>query len=573
MSLAREFTAQSLLPNQTGLNWKAPLDFNNSSDELIVTKTTSHFPEELYNSSFPNRATDVRPTEIFRGATIVGTNVFSPTGLPTSPNLNGRLLRDSNSQVHRILSNTSTSLTLDTTPSAGFFTVLPDFAAESRPQENYEYDIRTTSGSGFIKNLVVIDNNSLVVKDFSQDEVANLIFRDSVGTKFIIKSNTSDTVYFWQSGTPVIGPGMTILNSHYNSQPLPYIDNYRTVSEATARSGTKLEDDTFYYYTIFTKTVGTNVAQAKFSNFDSTDSTQNWALSTKDYNFGELLYNLWPTLYRELDSTEDLQDLMKVFGHQFNELQSLVNTYNLQDSDKILVTALLPLSEQNGLPSIGYSIGIDTLRRVARNQLWLWKLKGSKEGIALFIREITTWDITKGTGDYSSAIQDSLANSDALRFLDPDIGPLNIRLVQEDPFVTGGRFLKAVPGIVVPGFFTFREFTITLPNVALYIGTSTQFSLSSGTTTMTDSTANFGAVNSLVGTFLLPNVEEVNDIFEVVSNTATTITVKGTINNRNPGGDYAVLSPLNADRFIILNKLFPEYIPFGTRAGFIFTIV
>jgi len=202
-----------------------------------------------------------------------------------------------------------------------------------------------------------------------------------------------------------------------------------------------------------------------------------------------------------------------------------------------------------------------------------WKLKGSKEGIAQFIRIITTWDITNGTADYSTAIQDFLPNVQALRFFDSNLGNLNTRLTKTDPFVSGGRFAKTLPGIVIPGFFTFREFVITIPNVALYVGTSQGFTVASGTTTMVDTNNNFGAVDSLVGNYLIPNTEEVNDIFQIVANTATSITVRGVINNRVPGGDYAVLSPLNTNRFIILNKLLPVYIPFGTRAGFLFTIV
>jgi hypothetical protein len=145
-------------------------------------------------------------------------------------------------------------------------------------------------------------------------------------------------------------------------------------------------------------------------------------------------------------------------------------------------------------------------------------------------------------------------------------------LTQTDPFVAGGRFARTLPGIVIPGFFTFREFVITIPNVALYIGASQNFTVSNNTTTMTDAVNNFGANDSLVGNFLIPNTEEVNDIFQIIGNTATTITVRGIINNRTPGGDYAVLSPLNTSRFIILNKLLPVYIPFKTRAGFMFTI-
>ena len=263
---------------------------------------------------------------------------------------------------------------------------------------------------------------------------------------------------------------------------------------------------------------------------------------------------------------------MSVFGHQLNQMHSLVDTYRLQDTSNLLVTAVLPLSEQFGLSSVGYSIGADTFRRIGRDMLTAWKLKGSKEGIALFIRIITTWDITNGTGDVTTAISDFLPNVSALRFFDPNLGSLNVRLTQTDPFVAGGRFARTLPGIVIPGFFTFREFVIAIPNVALYIGDSESFSVLSGATTMTDSTQNFGAVNSLVGNFLIPNTEEVNDIFEIISNTSTSITVRGTINNRSPGGSYAILSPLNTNRFVILNKLLPEYIPFGTRAGFLFTI-
>lgn len=584
MSLVREFKASSLLPNQTGLNWREPIDFNNTVDELIVTKTITHFPMELFNPDFPNRATDPRPIEIFRGKTIVGTNIGtisvlgnvltdSSATFPTSPSLVGRLLRDSNSKVHRIVSNTSTTVTLETAPVNGKYVILPDFVEDSRPQENYEFDIRTEAGIGFIKNLVVIDNNAFLVKAFDPDELSNLIFKDGAGDKFIVKSNTVDTVFFWESSTPALGAGMSMLNSHFEGQPLPYLDNYRTDIEAFNRAGTQLQDNRFYYYTIFTKPEDTNVAQAEFSNFDSGSSTQAWALSAKNRNFGDLLYNLWPTLYRELDESGDLQDLMMVFGHQLNELHSLIDMYNLQDSDNVLVTALLPLSEQTGLPSIGYSIGADTLRRVARDMISAWKLKGSKEGIALFIRLITTWDITNGTGDFSGSIQDFLPNVEALRFFDPNLGSLNVRLTQTSPFVAGGRFVKSLPGIVIPGFFTFREFVITIPNVALYVGTSEDFTVSNDSTIMEDTNNNFGANDSLIGNFLIPNTEEINDIFEIISNTSTTVTVRGVANNRSPGGDYAILSPLNTNRFIVLNRLFPIYIPFGTRAGFIFTIV
>ena len=584
MSLIRNFSTSTSDPGRIALHWDVSIDFNETTDEAIVTRTITHFPMELFNEDFPNRATDSRPIEIFRGKSIAGndTGTISVLGntltdtaaaFPTSPSLVGRLLRDSSSMVFRIVSNTATSITLDAAPTNGKYVVLPDFSPTTRPQENYEIDIRTEVGPGYIKNLVIIQNGTLVVQQFTPGELTNLIFKDGNDNRLIIKSNTSDTVYFYETSfTPIIGTGMSILDKFFDGIPLPFIDNYRTDVEAAARSGSTLQDNMFYYYTSFTKPEGANVAQAEFGNYDSGTPTQAFAINTKDRDFGGLLYKSWPSLYRELDSTGDLEDLMKIFGFQLNEVHSLIDTYKLQDADNVLVTALLPLSEQSGLPSVGYSIGADTLRRIASEMISCWKLKGSKEGIALFIRVITTWDITNGTADFGDSIIDFLPNVSALRFFDPNLGSLNVRITETDPFVAGGRFAKSLPGIVIPGFFTFREFVITLPNIALYIGTSETFSVASGTTTMTDTNNNFGANDSLVGNFLIPNTEEVNDIFEIIGNTATTITVRGVINNKVPGGDYAILSPLNTNRFIILNKLLPSYIPFGTRAGFQFTI-
>jgi len=412
----------------------------------------------------------------------------------------------------------------------------------------------------------------LLLKEFTQDEVANLIFKDAAGDKFLIKTNDANTLYFFENDTPVIGAGMAILNKFSDSSPLPYIDTFLTETEAQNRSGSGLRSNKWYYYTVFTKPLNANVAQAEFSVIDTGVSTQDYAISADNKGFGDRLYKLWPSLYRDLDETGDLQDLMQVFGFYIDKLHAIVDTYKLQDTDNVVVTAMLPLSEQMGLPAVGYSIGIDTLRRIGKDIISSWRLKGSKEGIALFIRIITTWDITNGTGDFSDAIQDFLPNVEALRFFDPNLGITNNRLTETDPlFVSGGRFLKGLPGIIIPGFFTFREFVITIPNVALYVGITEDFSVETNSTTMTDTTANFGATDSLVGNFLIPNQGEVNDIFEIIANTSTTITVRGIITNQTAGGKYVVLSPLNTNRFIILNRLLPIYAPFGTLPSFDFT--
>lgn len=584
MSLVENFMAASQQPNTIGLSWSQPIGFNNINSDIIVTKAVSHYPVELYNPTFPTKSTDSRPIELFRGKTIVGldTGTISVSGdiltdsaanLPTSPNLIGRLVRDSASKVFRIISNTSTSITLNDTPANGKYVILCDFPTNDRLQQNFEIDARTVVGSGFIKNFVRLINGSLVIQAFEEDELVNLVFKDGNNNIFFIKSNTVDTVYFWESlDTPVIGPGMALLQRFVDSRPQVYLDQFKTDIEADSRVGTGLLSNRFYYYTAFTLPVGANVAQAQFGAVDSRTSTQSSAISAADRQFGQLLFKLWPGIHQLLDASGDLEIAMEIFGFQFNELHALIDTYNLQDSDNVFVNAVLPLSEQTGLPSIGFTIGADTLRRISGEMISCWKLKGSKEGIALFIRKLTTWDITNGTANFDDAIQDFLPNVSALRFFASGLGSANTRLTQTDPVVVpGGRFAKSLPGIVIPGFFSFREFVITLPNVALFIGTSQIIIVSNNTTTVIDSTKNFGADNSLVGNFILPNQEEVNDIFEIMANTATTITAKGIFNNKIVGGRYAILSSLNTNRFIVLNKLMSSYQPFKTKAGWNFT--
>lgn len=598
MALVQNFTTYDTNPNQVNLSWTQPLGFNTANSEIIITRTASYFPMELYNSTFSNSVTDPIPFEIFRGKVIVGLNsgTISITGkvltdsaatFPTSPSLVGRILRDVNGNIFKILSNTATSITLDGAPSSGIYSVLADFPTTIQPQQTFERDIRTVAGPGTITNLVQYINGALAVVAFAPDSLANLIFQDGSGTKFIISGNTASTVSFFETAIPTIGIGMAILSSSTNNRIIQYVDNFSNAQEAAARAGTGLLSDHFYYYTAFNLPIGADVAQAEFATWASPQSTQSVSISTANNDFGNVLYNYWPVVFQQLDTSGDLYDLMQVFGHEFQELHSYIKTYNLQDSDNVYVTALAALADQTALPSVGYSIGIDTLRRIARNMISAWKLKGSKQGIALFIRILTTWDITGGTGNINDAISDYLPNIEAFRFYSTRLGNTNTRfskdvysvtnlngqgvpVITEGSFTPGGRFAKSLPGIIIPGFFTFREFVVTLPNVALLIGSTTGFSVSGGTTTITDSTAPFGATNSLVGNFILPNESEPNDIYQIISNTSTTVTVSGIVVDRTPQNTYVVLSPLNANRFIILVKFMPLYQPYGTLSGFSF---
>jgi hypothetical protein len=597
MSLVTNFTTVNGLPNQINLSWNQPVGFNTSNSEIIVTRTDTYFPCELFNPVFPTKATDPIPIPIFTGTTITGSTTSisgmvvtdSSAAFPTSPPLNGRIYRDSSGNIFTILSNTATTVTLDGTPTPGVYVILADFPSVIQPQQTYEKDIRTTSAPGSITNLVQLINGNLTVVTFTPDQVVNLIFQDAAGNKFVVQTNNLNTLYFYQTTvTPVIGIGMTLLSSATNERTIVYVDDFETRAQAAARIGTGLLDDQFYYYTAFVIPIGANVAQADFATYETAQSTQDVALSVKNLDFGTVLYNYWPTLFRQLDATGDLQDLMNVFGYQMAEIHSLITTFNLQDSDNVYVSALAALADQTGLPSVSYSIGIDTFRRIARNMITAWKLKGSKLGIALFIRILTTWDILGTEIEINNAISDFLPNASAFRFFAPNLGTANTRFSQSNsvpstnssgvttitetgPFVPGGRFAKSLPGIIIPGFFTYREFVITIPSVALFVGTTTAFSVSNGTTTVTDSTANFGPTNGLVGNFIISNQSEPNDSYEIISNTSTSVTVNSIIIDRVPQNSYAILSPLNNRRFATLIGLMPLYQPFGTLAGYIFT--
>ena len=154
MSLVQNFKAQTGLPNQINLTWDQPFGFDYTTDEIIVTRTNTHFPMELFNTDnagmFESKATDSRGVEIFRGAGIIQSstggvsvlgNVLTDTSasFSISPPLTGRLIRDITSSVFRITSNTSTSVTVESliivtnginstiNPSVGKYAILADF--------------------------------------------------------------------------------------------------------------------------------------------------------------------------------------------------------------------------------------------------------------------------------------------------------------------------------------------------------------------------------------------------------------------------------------------------------------
>jgi hypothetical protein len=322
-----------------------------------------------------------------------------------------------------------------------------------------------------------------------------------------------------------------------------------------------------------------SVNRIQFAYFSNALSTQAFAISAKDNDIVRLLYKWWPSVFRDLDQSGDLEDLMGTFGYKFNEIYSLISTFELQNS-RILQPFPLSLSyRQYGLENeVSETLGIDTRRRIMNDLVSAWKLKGSREGLAKFIKIITTWDITNGTGDVIRAIRDTTPELSGLRHYSPALGSLNTEIVDStDPSSPpAGRFVRGIPGVNLEGFFDRVEILIELPNVAMFVGQSTNIAYNSGSTiiqaTIEDSSTDFGLDNSLKGCFLIPIEGNPNDYYEIMSNTNDTLTIDGTIPQGIVGSRYIVLSPLNLNRFVALQNTITEQLSYKSIPVFNFTV-
>lgn len=317
-----------------------------------------------------------------------------------------------------------------------------------------------------------------------------------------------------------------------------------------------------------------SVTNLQFAYFSNALSTQAFAISAADNDFSRLLYKWWPSIFRDLDTTGDLEDLMDVFGYKFNEIYSLISTFELQNARLIQPSYLSNAYTQYGLSELSETLGIDTRRRVMRDMVPCWKLKGSRDGVFKFIKIITTWDVTNGTGDVIRAIQDSTPDLTGLRHYSPSLGGQNTEIVDTTNLQSppAGRFVRGIPGVNLEGFFDRVEIQIELPNVALFTGKSTNLSQVGGQTILQDSAADFGQVNGLKGCFIIPVEGNPDEYYEIQSNDEDTVTVNATLPESVLGGKYVILSPLNLRRFVALQNTITEQLSFKAVAIFEFTV-
>lgn len=321
-----------------------------------------------------------------------------------------------------------------------------------------------------------------------------------------------------------------------------------------------------------------SVNDVQFAYFSNALSTQSFAISAKDNDVARLLYKWWPGVFKDLDSSGDLEDLMGTFGYKFNEIYSLISTYELQNSSIIQPLPLEIAYRQYGMGEVSETLGIDTRRRIMKDMVSCWKLKGSREGLAKFIKVITTWDVTNGTGDVIRAIQDTTPELSGLRHYSPALGDLNTEIVDTVNLSSppAGRFVKGLPGVSLDGFFDQVEIRIELPNVAMFVGKSTNIALHNAETILQmdieDVSNNYGVPNSLKGCFLIPIEGNPNDYYEIQSNTNDTVTVDGSLPLGVVGSRYVILSPINLNRFVALQATIAEKLSYRAVPVFSFTV-
>jgi hypothetical protein len=132
--------------------------------------------------------------------------------------------------------------------------------------------------------------------------------------------------------------------------------------------------------------------------------------------------------------------------------------------------------------------------------------------------------------------------------------PPGFRGTTKDPahfYVGGNRSLLSL------GQFSPLAVLVIISGVAYYSGRSTGLTA----TTLTDTNENFGAVDSLVGKRINPNVLQAND-FEIIANTANSITVVGDMTEVAAiANNYYVLEQFDSIKAKRLREVLPEFAP------------
>lgn len=393
----------------------------------------------------------------------------------------------------------------------------------------------TTVGDDWIEDTAK-DFNLVVGRNHTIGNLEGCLIEDGAHKLFKVIRNSTSKLYL---------------------QPVPFNSTVKPTA-GEYRFGRGLEDDQFYYYTAFVD-LGPD-SRCVYGIAGTSASTQFAGLSLKDRGFGDYLYGLLPMIYRTEDKTGDLKDLMEVIGANLNENLSLVSAYNLSDPHKVYEAVLPAQNNTLGYDFSEYGLGIDTFRRISSDIVGAWRLKGTKDGLAKFIRIITTWKIDNPR----EQIIDTIGGANFMQTASPIIYGSDIHIF-DTVDGSGAKIFQRLPS-TIPPTTGYRGYLIEVKGVAINLGVSTAVT----PTTLTDDRAPF--ISNLKGNFIFPSDTEPSEFFEIFSNTEDTIFIvqpgNKKIMNLNPGQTYFVLSPLEKDRFLRLYKLLKYFGPIFSR-GFI----
>ena len=175
--------------------------------------------------------------------------------------------------------------------------------------------------------------------------------------------------------------GVQLLTAYNGSDPVIYVDEQG------------LNQGSFYYYSIFVF----NTVQYSWVNAGNA-----FALCVKDCGNTEKLYNYLPEIYKitqPYTATSDwdnpaLYDFLSNFGFELDYEQTLTdlltNKYDIQKVSGVLIPTMM---NQFGL-TYEAGIGLQQNRVILRDGVTLNKQKGSKDGLAGYIKDFTNWAVS-----------------------------------------------------------------------------------------------------------------------------------------------------------------------------------
>ncbi|MBO8161165.1 MAG: hypothetical protein H0Z24_05965 [Thermosipho sp. (in: Bacteria)] len=109
-------------------------------------------------------------------------------------------------------------------------------------------------------------------------------------------------------------------------------------------------------------------------------------------NFGSIFYNTLPEVYRNEDTSKQLENFLKVFGEGANFLYSKIyDYYNLFNVDKVPKELLPYLAEMLGF-YFPYDIPEQDQRKFIKIIPYLYRLKGTPTSFEYLGRELFGWD-------------------------------------------------------------------------------------------------------------------------------------------------------------------------------------